>query len=209
MIQANRPTDMSAANRRARAQIEPRIRRADPLRVRNDAARFVNAILALFWIWTGVAYHWLFFSEINKAAYLFGALFLAQGVCLGFLGVLQGRLSFGFRRSLRHWIGIAFIFYAVVAYPMIGVSIGHAYAELPMFGVTPCPVTIFTFGILLLGTKPIPRLVLVVPFVWSLIGGSAAILRDVPQDWLLLVSGPISIPLIVVSERNAYRMRAT
>jgi hypothetical protein len=85
---------------------------------------------------------------------------------------------------------------------MIGILAGHAYGELPMFGITPCPVTIFTFGMFLLTTKPIPRWLLIISFVWSLIGGSAAFLLSVPQDWLLLVSGLISMPLIVFSDRN-------
>jgi len=171
--------------------------------------RFVSTILAVFWIWTGIAYHCLFFSKINAAAYLFGALFLAQGLCLIVVGVLQRSLSFGFRRRLREWTGVAFVVYAAVAYPVIGALGGHAYSELPMFGVTPCPVTIFTFGLLLLATKPIPRLVFVVPFVWSLIGGSAAVLLSIPQDWLLLVSGFVSISIILVSERNALSAWAT
>jgi len=171
--------------------------------------RLVSTILAVFWIWTGIVYHGLFFSKINKAAYLFGALFVAQGLCLVIVGALQGRLSFGFRRSPREWVGVAFVAYAAVAYPMIGALTGHAAIELPMFGVTPCPVTIFTFGLLLLATKPIPRFVFVVPFVWSLVGGSAAVFLSIPQDWLLLVSGLISIPLILVSESNALSTRAT
>jgi len=169
--------------------------------------RVVSAILASFWIWTGVAYHGLFFSRINTAAYVFAALFVAQGVHLGITGVLQGQLSFGLRWSVRQAVGLVLLLYAAFAYPMIGILAGHAYDELPMFGVTPCPVTIFTFGMLLLATRPIPRLVLVMPFVWSLIGGSAAILLGIPQDWLLLVSGLMSCPLIVLSERRD-RLRA-
>ncbi|HEY4985638.1 MAG TPA: DUF6064 family protein, partial [Bradyrhizobium sp.] len=88
------------------------------------------------------------------------------------------------------------------AYPAIGILMGHASEELPMFGVTPCPVTIFTFGMLLLATRPLRRLILVIPLLWSLIGGSAAILLGIPQDWLLLVSALPSIPLIVLSERR-------
>ena len=42
---------------------------------------------------------------------------------------------------------------------------------------------------------------LVIPFIWSLIGGSAAILLDVRQDWLLLVSGLIAVP--IVRDRHA------
>jgi hypothetical protein len=57
-----------------------------------------------------------------------------------------------------------------------------------MFGVTPCPVTLFTFGVLLLSTVRVPRRILVVPVLWALIGGSASYLLHVPQDWLLLAS---------------------
>jgi hypothetical protein len=165
-------------------------------------SRVTSAIIASFWLWTGIAYQWLFFGEINRAAYVFGALFLAQGLCLAIVGVLQGRLSFGFGQSRKQWVGAALIAYATVAYPLIGILAGHAYGELPMFGITPCPVTILTFGMFLLTTKPIPRWLLIIPFVWSLIGGSAAFLLSVPQDWLLLVSGLISMPLIVFSDRN-------
>jgi hypothetical protein len=75
------------------------------------------------------------------------------------------------------------------------------------FGVTPCPVTIFTFGILLLTTQRVPRWLLVIPFVWSMIGGSAAILLGVMQDWLLLVSGFIAISLIVLRDRGMVHLR--
>ncbi|WP_284265772.1 DUF6064 family protein [Bradyrhizobium iriomotense] len=74
-----------------------------------------------------------------------------------------------------------------------------------MFGVTPCPATIFTFGLLLTTMRPVPRWLLVIPVVWSLIGGSAAILLHVPQDWLLLGSGCIAAPLIVARDRHTIR----
>ena len=145
----------------------------------------------------------------QQGSILFGALFLAQGLCLAIVGVLQGRLGSGFRRRPREWIGVAFVACAAVAYPMIGALTGHANGELPMFGGTPCPVTIFTFGLLLLSTKPIPRFVFVVSFVWSLVGESAAVFLSIPQDWLLLASGLISIPLILVSESNTLSNQAT
>ena len=79
------------------------------------------------------------------------------------------------------------------------------YPEMPMFGVTPCPVTIFTFGMLLLTTRPPSRWLLVIPFIWSLIGGSAAVLLGVPQDWALLASGLIAIPLILHRDSDSTR----
>jgi hypothetical protein len=79
---------------------------------------------------------------------------------------------------------------------------GHSSLELPMFGVTPCPVTIFTFGMLLLTRQPVPRLLLAIPVLWSLVGGSAAMLLRVPQDWLLLVSGAIAVALLIRRDRR-------
>jgi len=57
----------------------------------------------------------------------------------------------------------------------------------------------------LLTIKPISRWLLVVPFCWSLIGGSAAVLLHVPQDWLLLASGLIAVPFIIVKDRSFQR----
>jgi hypothetical protein len=169
-----------------------------------SSGRMIAGVLAAMWAWTGVVYHGLFFAPINAAAYLFGALFLLQGGFLAYAGVRHDRLRFGFQPGLAAWVGAAFIVYAAVLYPLIGMATGHAYPEMPMFGVTPCPVTIFTFGMLLLTTQRLPRELLVIPLVWSLIGGSAAIVLGVTQDWLLLVSGFIAIPLIVLRDRGRY-----
>ena len=44
--------------------------------------RVIAGILAAMWLWTGVAYHALSFSVINKAAYIFAALFIVEGCYL-------------------------------------------------------------------------------------------------------------------------------
>ena len=43
------------------------------------SGRIVAAILAAMWGWSGIAYHWLYFSTINSAALLFAAAFVVQG----------------------------------------------------------------------------------------------------------------------------------
>ncbi|MBR0715954.1 DUF6064 family protein [Bradyrhizobium liaoningense] len=167
------------------------------------ADRVIAGILAAMWLWTGIAYHALWFSQINKAAYLFASLFIAQGIYLLYAGVYRCQIRFGLRSDLATAVGVALVAYAAIIYPLIGVIVGHSYPELPMFGVTPCPVTVFTLGFFLLTTERLPRSLLVVPFAWSLIGGSAAILLHVPQDWLLLASGCIVVVLIVLRDRRA------
>lgn len=165
------------------------------------ADRIIVAIVAAMWLWTGATYHALFFSAINKAAYIFAALFIIQGGYLIYAGLHRGQLRFGHRSRPLNWTGVALMTYAAILYPLIGLSTGHRYPAIPMFGVTPCPVTIFTLGLLLLATPPLSRRLLVIPLIWSLIGGSAAFLLHVPQDWLLLASGVITVPLIALGNR--------
>jgi hypothetical protein len=166
------------------------------------ADMLIAGSLAAMWLWTGVGYHAISFSAINNAAFLFAALFIVQGFYFIYAGVYHHQLRFGVRWSLATGTGAALLVYAAILYPLIGVATGHRYPAMPTFGVTPCPVTIFTFGMLLLTIRPVPRWLLVIPFVWSLIGGTAAILLNVPQDWLLLVSGCIAAPLVVFRDRQ-------
>jgi hypothetical protein len=155
------------------------------------------------WLCTGVLYHGVFFSSINKAAIAFGALFVVEGVALLYAGIVRDGLRFAINYGFRAVIGAGFILYAFLVYPLIGIATGHSWPALPMFGVAPCPVTIFTFGMLLMTTRRFSYWLLVIPFIWSLIGGSAAILLDVRQDWLLLVSGLIAVLVIVIRDRHA------
>ena len=108
----------------------------------------------------------------------------------------------GQTRFLRARLGWAFVAYAFVFYPLVGAWSGHAYPAMPVFGITPCPVTLFTFGMLLLSVDPVPRGLLVVPFLWSLIGGSAALLLGIPQDWPLLLSGIVVVPWVLLRDRG-------
>lgn len=164
--------------------------------------RTIVTVIAAMWLWTGLAYHGAFFSTINKAAYLFAALFVLQAIVLAYAGLHQNRVRFRFSSGWAQYIGWCFIIYAAILYPLIGVVTGHHYPEMPMFGVAPCPVTIFTFGLLLFAIAPLSIWLLVIPSVWSLIGGSAAVLLNVPQDWLLLASGLVAVPLIARQNRQ-------
>jgi hypothetical protein len=155
--------------------------------------RAVPAVLALLWLWTGIAYHGVFFSAINRAAPVFAALFVLQGLLFAACA-WRGSLRFG-RRGVAAVLGWALALYALVAYPLLGLYAGHGYPQVPLFGITPCPLVLFTFGMLLLAER-VPRWLLVVPAAWSLVGGSAAFLLGVPQDWPLLFSGLAAFPLL-------------
>jgi hypothetical protein len=156
-------------------------------------SRIIAALLAFLWAWSAVVYNFVFFTRISGSAWVIGAVLLAGGLWLGWAGAVRDRLHFGWPGDLRGAIGSLLVLYALVAYPLIGLAVGHRYPAMPTFGL-PCPVTIFTVGVLLLTTAPVPRSVLVAPAVWGLLGGaSATFLLGVYQDAGLLVAGVISL----------------
>lgn len=169
---------------------------------RTDAV--VGAGLALMWIWTGVAYHAAFFAAINKAASGFAALFVVQGLLFAHAALVRADLRWVPRHGPVAWLGWALVAYSAVIYLLIGL-VGHGYPSMPMFGVTPCPVTLLTFGVLMLAQGPVPRRLLVIPFLWALVGGSAAFLLAVPQDWPLLIGGLLVTPLLWRRSPSAVR----
>jgi hypothetical protein len=84
------------------------------------------------------------------------------------------------------------IAYALIGYPLIGASLGHRYPAAPTFGL-PCPTTIFTLGVLVMG-RPVPRHLLLVPVAWAIVGGFAACRLGVAEDSGL----PIAAALVTV-----------
>ncbi len=89
------------------------------------------------------------------------------------------------------------ILFAAILYPLWGWAAGHGWPEMPAFGVAPCPTTIFTIGMLLMGPWQVVRWLLILPGLWAAIGGSAAVLLGVPQDLGLLVSLVLLILFVV------------
>jgi len=170
------------------------------------SSRIVPGILAFFWIWMGGFYHILYFRMINPAAWIFGIFYILQGLLFLLVGTIFGRLSFRLNLKPFPIIGGCFILYAMVVYPLLGISFGHSYPRAPMFGVAPCPTTIFTFGILLWATKCVPAYLLLIPLLWSFVGMSAAVNLRVPQDYGLVVAGILGTVMILIQNRKAKRM---
>ncbi len=161
----------------------------------------ISIVLGFFWLWIGIVYHLAFFTSINKAAYFFGALYIIQGLLFLFVGGLKSKLSFKFQPNSYGIVGSLLILYALVIYPGLGYLFGHVYPKNPTFGL-PCPTTIFTFGLLLWTDKNVPKYVLAIPFIWSIIGFGAALSLGVKEDYGLLIAGVIGSTLIIIRDRS-------
>ena len=145
------------------------------------------ALLAVHWLWSGVAYHWFFFRSINPAATLFAALFIVQGALFTWLSVASSARAIT-SRSPRGIIGGALVVYGL-AYPVIARSFGLELPRLPLFAV-PCPTTLITVG-LLVTFVGVPRFVNVIPLLWTAVGSWAASALGIRADLALVVAGVV------------------
>lgn len=153
---------------------------------RSWSASAVFVMLGAFWIWNGIAYHFAFFAPINPVARIFAVLFVVQGVLF---------LALAWRRpppvslhpgTIKGAVSLALVVYALAIYPLLGMLAGHGWPRAPVFGVAPCPTTIFTLALLLASRTPL--VVAAIPVLWALVGTTAAVLLGVPEDLGLLVA---------------------
>jgi hypothetical protein len=162
------------------------------------SSRIIATLLAAFWVWTGIVYHVLFFSKINPAAFGFGLICIVQGSIFFIFGALKQGIAFRFQRSLRGYVGMLLLGYGLVIYPVLGYFLGHVYPSSPTFGA-PCPTTIFTFGLMLWIANKVKVYMVVLPFVWSIIGFVAALKLGILEDVGLLVAGVLGTALLLTS----------
>jgi hypothetical protein len=176
-----------------------------------NSGKVVLPILGALWLWMGIVYHLIFFSRINTAAYVFGGLFMVQGM-LFFVRRFTHVQVFAFHFDIRGIIAALFILYALVIYPVIGFLSNHAYPSQPTFGL-PCPTTIFTFGMLLMAVPRLPWHFVIIPVLWSVIGFSAAFQFGVYEDIPLIVSAVVFCALAFIplpaKSKNSLRVDST
>jgi hypothetical protein len=171
------------------------------VRHRPFAQTSIKALLIIHWMWSAIAYHAAFFSRINPAAWLFSALFLVQAAMLW---RHSARMQFGFLQgwSVGKAFSAMFVVYALI-YPALVWLDGHVFPRGPAFAV-PCPTTILTIGLLMGAARPLPQVTAIIPIIWSVIGGSAAVLFGVTADLMLLAAGAgLLIHIGVLQRRSA------
>jgi hypothetical protein len=161
--------------------------------------KIINNTLAIFWLWTGVVFFILYFGQIYKPAYIFGALFIIQAL-LFTLPRLRSNLSYHYAKDIYSIIGIIFILYAMIGYPLVGLLVNHIYPATPAFTLAPCPLVIFTFGVFL-NTEKTPKLYLVIPLFWA-ISGFIPISIGMVEDIGLIVAGIVGTILLFVRDKK-------
>jgi hypothetical protein len=180
----------------------------------SQASRLVSCILGFLWFWSGLVFNMLFYgpSDVEVSGftvtgmwYFAGILFALQGLLFIICGAIKNAFSFRLDTSSYSVGGAIFVVYAMVLYPLIGLLTGYAYPRYPVFGSAPCPVTIFTLGLLLWTSRKVPLLVAAIPVVWGIMGVVPVLVLGIYADIGLIVSAVIGLPLILLHNRSIAR----
>lgn len=168
----------------------------------SGATRAIATALAIMWAINGAGYHLLFFSEINPVARGFAAMFLLQSLLLAAAGIQSTDLRFEVGRTVQSVLGLVIIVYALLIYELQGSWARHGMMSGPMFGVAPCPTTIFTLGMLMLARGRWVIRLSIIPVLRSLVGVAAARQLSVPEDYGMPVAA-LALCLTLVVSRYA------
>jgi hypothetical protein len=163
-------------------------------------------ILAVLWLWVGVVYHLAFFRVINPAAVAFGALFIVQAGVFAWLALRKPAIRFTARRDAAGMLGGLMVVFALIIYPSLGWLAGHRYPAAPTFGL-PCPTTVFTFGLLLWALPALPRRVLIIPVLWSVVATAAAFQLGMVEDISLPIAAMAASAVALRRADRAPRLR--
>jgi hypothetical protein len=160
-----------------------------------------RALLAAHWIWVGAVYHALFFASINPAAWLFAALFVAQGFMFIFVDLADGAFVLRATTS-RRMVSSLLVVYSLI-YPAIAWADGFGYPRMPAFGV-PCPTVLLTIGFLVAAPTASIRLS-VIPVAWSLIGATAVSLFGMRADLALPAAGIVLVADLIIRRSHVMK----
>ena len=168
--------------------------------------KIISGILAFLWLWSGLIF-WIGtfgpypFSMFNISIpgiwIVFGIGFIFQGCLFIFFGIYKSSLSYKIELDSYFYLGLVFIVYAMLVYPVIGFLTGHPYPDYPIFGIAPCPVAIFTFGMFLFTNKKFNKILLVFPMIYTLSGIVPLLLYGVVADLGLIIIGLLVFSLII------------
>jgi hypothetical protein len=154
----------------------------------SGSSRWACGIMGLLHLLIGVGLCAIYWAPVYLLAWLFAALNVAQGAILLGAGAWRGRLQFSFASGPRRWIGLALMALGLVGYPLMGPLTGRTWPAAMLFGMVPCPTSVFELGLLHWAKAPVSALFWAVPLFAGL-SAWVPVSSGVTEDLILLTAG--------------------
>jgi len=159
-------------------------------------------ILSSLWIWNGAVTLLMFFTGFHAQYYLWGVVWMLQGLAICYTGIYKKQLNFRIKKDGYTLTGLIFIFYALVAYPLIGAWLGHPFPKGPMFGTAPCPTVIFTFAVFLFSETRINPSLIYFPLLWAVMSLYPIIGMGIYADIGELIAAVVAFAFIKIRNKK-------
>jgi hypothetical protein len=166
--------------------------------------KVIGGFLGFLWIWTGIAYHLIYFTIINKVAFVFGGLFVLQGMLFLNETFVRNKLEFEFSNKFTDYIAYFFILFGLLIYPVLIYFLEKSFNTTISLGL-PCPSTILTFGFLMLTSTKFSKYLLIIPAIWTVIGTSAAFKFGVYPDYMIPISALVAILYLLTRKKETMK----
>ena len=128
------------------------------------------------------------------------ALFIVQAGLL-LCAALEDELHFHFEPKPIPIVGLIFILYGLVGYPLIGLIVGRSFPAIIFSPLASSPMSIWFIGMLLMTNKPVPRFTMIILFIWGLIGILWATI-GVTEDIGLIITNLVGPALLCIRDRG-------
>ena len=161
--------------------------------------RVVTGVLAFLWLWLGLVF-WREAAATMAMLYAPTVLFAVQGA-LFLYALVRDRITYGSVELIHTAIGLAFIAYALLGYPLVGLLVGHVYPRAALSPLFPCPGIVLTFGVFLLARR-VPLYLLVIPTLWA-VSGMLWFYLGMVEDAGLVIAGVAGVIILIARERAA------
>lgn len=167
----------------------------------------IAALLTVGWIWVAVMFHLRSYASINWAARYFAGLFVAQTVLLVWYGVVRRGLTFQRLGLRRRWLLPALFIAATLLPPLAGRAADRTWSQVELFALTPDATVVATITLLLISSRP-PRVLMLAPLAWCVIGGATLWALESREAWLLIVVGAVVFVRTMKRDREVARHHA-
>jgi len=156
----------------------------------------MKAYLSFTFAWNGIIFFLIFGKELPGT-------FLGAPLCiliaiLFVWDIFANKTQFRVpdikwqRYLMMLWILLAFL------YPLIGFALGHYYPKTCIFGVMPCPTTVFALALLAAAIPKIDKKVYILLLVWALPAfGKCLGALDLYEDCVLFWTGVYALIMLI------------
>lgn len=163
--------------------------------------KIIAAWLGILWFWVGIVFNLIYFSRVTQGGFVFGVIFIIQGLIFLYSSVARNDLAFRLNSGWKALAALIIMLYALIGYPALEYTWERGYPEILPFGLAPCPLAVFTLGTLLLSVRKLPGYLVILPVLYSF-GGIIPVSLGIKEDIGLVISGLLVLILWLLQRKN-------